>query len=279
MYKNLSILFFFSGFLCFQAHAFEVPLRLPQRVVQIGTDAGYEPFTYANTKSDLKGFEVDLMREMCSILNFDCVFTYKDLLFENLLPSLKEKKFDIVHGGMGITQDRLKDFDFLLYYKATKYFFGKKSLVINKIPDDLSGLRIGVESKTKFVTYVQALSKELTDRGLAPIKIIELKDTFAVKEAQLSETIDLNPAGQGLIEAWSKLPEFSSYHATGPELISGFKGEVFGTGDGFAFRKGDPMQYEFGIAMQTLLRNCRYAEIERQYLGFYNGYTPLHCRK
>lgn len=274
MIKLLGISLLLIGSLFSESHA-----SSPNAVVRIGTDGGYEPFTYVDEKSDLKGFEVDLMKEMCSVLNSECTFIYKDLLFENLLPGLKEGKFDIAHGGMGITEDREKEFDFLLYYKATKYFFGKKNFVIKKIPDDLSGLRIGVESNTKFVTYVQALSKELVDRGLAPIKIVELTDTFAVKEAQLSNAIDLNPAGQGLIEAWQKLPEFAKYHATGPELITGFKGEIFGRGDGFAFRKGDPLLKEFDRAMQTILSNCRYAEIERQYLGFYNGYTPEHCQK
>lgn len=247
-------------------------------LVRVGTDAGYEPFTYLDEDSNLVGFEVNLIREMCALLNFNCVFTYKDTLFEDLLPMLENNKVDIVHGGMGITQDRLENFDFLLYYKATKFFFGRKNIVIKKIPDDLSGLTVGAEANTKFVDYVEALSQSLKESGLAPIKIVELKDTDAVRRAHLNGSIDLHPAGQGLIEAWLVSSEFSGFHGTGPELISGFKGEIFGYGDGFAVRNGSPLQYQFREALWMLLHNCRYAELERKYLSFYNGYTPKHCQ-
>lgn len=247
-------------------------------LVRIGTDAGYEPFTYLDENLNLVGFEVDLMREMCAILNFNCVFTYENILFEELLPMLKDNQVDVVHGGMGITRDRLEEFDFMLYYKATKFFFGQKNIVINKIPDDLSGLTIGAEANTKFVDYVEALSRSLEEMGLEPIDIIELKDTEAVRQAHLNGSIDLHPAGQGLIEAWLGSSEFTEFHATGPELISGFKGEIFGLGDGFAFRNASPLQYQFREAFWTLLFNCRYTELEKKYLSFRNGYSPEHCK-
>ncbi|MEO0337290.1 MAG: transporter substrate-binding domain-containing protein, partial [Pseudomonadota bacterium] len=239
-----------------------------QRLVRIATDAGYEPFTYLDEDSNLVGFEVDLLKEMCAILDFTCVFRHEGLLFQDLLPLLKEEQADIVFGGMGITRDRLEDFDFLLNYKATKYFFGKKGVSIQNFPEDLSGMKVGVEANTKFVEFVEALSEDLQAKGMEPIEIIELKDTHAVKAAHLAGNIELHPAGQGLIEAWLSEEEFRDYHSTGPELISGFKGEIFGLGDGFALQKGSPLQYEFGKAMQILLHDCRYTQIEKRYLSF-----------
>ncbi|MCB0411088.1 MAG: amino acid ABC transporter substrate-binding protein [Bdellovibrionales bacterium] len=260
----------------FSSLAYQNVKHIPD--VVIGTDGGYPPFTFINDKGELDGFEIKLLKRACRMKRLRCKFVYKDLSFGDLLPGVKNHRFDIAVGGIGYTESRIPDFDFVKTFSATKFFFGPSNTKITTIPDDLAGMKIGVEASTQFVAYIEALSADLVAQGKAPIQITEYPNLEAIEVGLLSGEVTTTPTGIEVIEVLKEKSEFKGFEAIGPEIIGGYKGSLFGQGDGFMLRKGDSLQYYFGEAMQRMLNTCEYARIEKQFFSGTNAYTPIHCR-
>lgn len=248
-----------------------------QSKILIATDGGFAPFSFVNDEGKLDGFETALLSRACEIAKIECEFVHDGLKFDDLLLGLKNNSWDLTYGGIGISDDRLVDFDFVTNYIPTKYFYGNKDVSLSAFPNDLSGKDIGAEKGTKFVEYLQALSDALVKNRLEPINIIILNSVDDIESALIKGEIKLTPAGSGQIDTWKEQDQFSDFRQIGPELISNFSGGVFGSGDGFAFRKGDKFKYLIEQAMQEMLYTCEYSKIEKKYLAITNAYKPSHC--
>ncbi len=253
--------------------------RLFSPVVNIGTDGAYPPFTYINDRGQLDGFEIALLKRGCQLAELNCRFIYKNVEFSDLLPGVLANRWQIAVGGIGITPDRQLTLDFVKDYVPAKYFLAKKSSPLTHFPEDLSGRLVGVEQNTKFEEYLNYLSSQLVAKGLAPIQILPLPNVTSIEAALISGEIEFNPNGSEVISTILSKAEFGDFARTGPELTSNLGGAIFGVGDGFAFAKGNRLQYLFGKALQEMFYDCSYARIQRRYMKSENALTPAHCAK
>ncbi len=97
--------------------------------LRIGLEAGYMPFEMIDTRSGLRqkeirhgglrqkgrqlslmGFDIDVGIEMANALGVKPVFV--DTLWPSIIPALKLGRFDIIFGGMSVTEDRRTQVDF-----------------------------------------------------------------------------------------------------------------------------------------------------------------------
>ncbi len=97
--------------------------------LRIGLEAGYLPFEMIDTRSGLRqkeirhgglrkkgrqlklmGFDIDIGIEMAKALGVKPV--YVDTLWTNIIPALKLERFDIIFGGMSVTEARQTQVDF-----------------------------------------------------------------------------------------------------------------------------------------------------------------------
>jgi polar amino acid transport system substrate-binding protein len=97
--------------------------------LRIGLEAGYMPFEMIDTRSGLRqkeirhgglrkkgrqlklmGFDIDIGIEMAKALGVKPVFV--DTLWTNIIPALKLERFDIIFGGMSVTEARKEQVDF-----------------------------------------------------------------------------------------------------------------------------------------------------------------------
>ena len=97
--------------------------------LRIGLEAGYMPFEMIDTRSGLRqkeirhgglrqkgrqlslmGFDIDIGLEMAKALGVKPVFV--DTLWPSIIPALKLGRFDIIFGGMSVTEDRRTQVDF-----------------------------------------------------------------------------------------------------------------------------------------------------------------------
>lgn len=97
--------------------------------LRIGLEAGYLPFEMIDTRSGLRqkeirhgglrqkgrqlslmGFDIDMGIEMAKALGVKPVFV--DTLWTSIIPALKLERFDIVFGGMSVTEARQTLVDF-----------------------------------------------------------------------------------------------------------------------------------------------------------------------
>ena len=97
--------------------------------LRIGLEAGYMPFEMIDRRSGLRqkeirhggfrrkgrqlalmGFDIDIGIEMAKALGVKPVFV--DTLWPSIIPALKLGRFDIIFGGMSVTEGRKKQVDF-----------------------------------------------------------------------------------------------------------------------------------------------------------------------
>ena len=97
--------------------------------LRIGLEAGYMPFEMIDSRSGLRqkairpgglrqkgrqlrlmGFDIDIGIEMANALGVKPVFV--DTLWTNIIPALKLGRFDIIFGGMSVTEARQTQVDF-----------------------------------------------------------------------------------------------------------------------------------------------------------------------
>ncbi len=97
--------------------------------LRIGLEVGYMPFEMIDKRSGLRqkeirhggfrrkgrqlslmGFDIDMGIEMAKALGVKAVFV--DTLWTNIIPALNLGRFDIIFGGMSVTEERKKLVDF-----------------------------------------------------------------------------------------------------------------------------------------------------------------------
>jgi polar amino acid transport system substrate-binding protein len=122
---------------CVPLHAVDVELSpdstlegvLRRGELRIGLEVGYMPFEMIDARSGLRqkeirhggvrhkgrklsliGFDIDMGIEMAKTLGVKPVFV--DTLWPSIIPSLKLGRFDVIFGGMSVTEARKKEVDF-----------------------------------------------------------------------------------------------------------------------------------------------------------------------
>lgn len=134
--------------LCFVFSCNKIADRKNIDVLRIGTDATYPPFeSIDGNSSKLIGFDVDLMKKICSELNIESQFIV--VPFDGIIAGLKHNKYDAIISAMTITEDRKKEVDF-----SNPYYTAGQSIAVNaknsyiKDISHLRGKRIGVQLGT-----------------------------------------------------------------------------------------------------------------------------------
>jgi polar amino acid transport system substrate-binding protein len=85
--------------------------------VVIGTDAPFPSYTYVDAAGTITGFERDLMDEVCLRAHLDCQWELAN--FEDLIPGVMTGRFDVVLGGIAVTDARRQMVDFTASYHST----------------------------------------------------------------------------------------------------------------------------------------------------------------
>ncbi len=78
--------------------------------VLIGTDAPFPAYTYLDDAGVITGFERDVMDQVCARAALDC--RWKLATFGQLVPGVMAGQFDIIVGGIAVTDDRRLVVDF-----------------------------------------------------------------------------------------------------------------------------------------------------------------------
>ncbi|MCL1864361.1 MAG: transporter substrate-binding domain-containing protein [Spirochaetes bacterium] len=199
-------------------------------VLRVGMST-FVPWAMNDKEGNLVGFEIDVAKEFAKSMGVEIEFV--PTKWSGIIPALLTGKFDVIIGGMGITEERLKKVDF-------------------SDPYDYSGMSI-VASKAKAPNL-----KKLSDFDNSKILIAARLGTTAAEaakkyfpNAQLKLFDDEAQAVQELLTdrvhavvASAPLPEFQAIKYSDRfylPLEDTFSNEPIG----FAFRKGDDSLKEY----------------------------------
>jgi polar amino acid transport system substrate-binding protein len=90
---------------------------LDRKELRVGVELKYPPIMYRDANGEAKGFEVEMARQMCRVLEVTCNFV--DVEFPALIPALQAGKIDIIVAQMAILPTRAKVVDFCKPFEAT----------------------------------------------------------------------------------------------------------------------------------------------------------------
>ncbi len=78
------------------------PFTPPAFKITIATEGAFPPFNYLDRKGMPAGFEMELAQEACQRIKAECEFIA--LKWDELIPGLIDKKFDIIMSSMEVTR-------------------------------------------------------------------------------------------------------------------------------------------------------------------------------
>ena len=85
--------------------------------ITIGTDAPFPEYTYVDASGTISGYERDLMDQVCTRAALRCDWELAN--FDQLIPGVMSGRFDVVLGGMAVTEERRALVDFTQSYHGT----------------------------------------------------------------------------------------------------------------------------------------------------------------
>ena len=93
--------------------------------LRVGFESGYVPFEMTNKKGEFIGFDMDFGRQLAKSMGVK--FVPLNTAWDGIIPALMTGKFDIIMGGMTITQERNLKVNF-----AEPYIVVGQTILLNK---------------------------------------------------------------------------------------------------------------------------------------------------
>jgi polar amino acid transport system substrate-binding protein len=132
--------------------------------IVIATDASYAPNEFKQN-GQIVGFDVDLGSAIAKKLGVTPSF--QDVKFDNILPALQSKKYDISLSSFTDNKQREASFDFVTYFSAGTGLMVKAGNPEKLTPEDLSlcGKKVAVEKGTTQEDELTPKSSAKPDAG------------------------------------------------------------------------------------------------------------------
>ena len=194
--------------------------------LRVGFESGYLPFEMTDKKGKFIGFDIDIPKEMAKEMGV--TFVPVNTQWEGIIPTLIQGKFDIIIGGMTITEERKKVIDF-----SAPYIIVGNTILLHP------------KHRGKVLSYNDLNDPKyvITSRmGTTGELIIKRKIPKAIYKGYQSETEAAMRVVNGHADAFVyDLPFCSLFLAsTGADKLIHLNDPIVSESLGFAIRKGNP---------------------------------------
>jgi polar amino acid transport system substrate-binding protein len=228
-----------------------------QRILKLGTEGAYPPFNALTADGKLEGFDIDIGNALCAEMKVSCEWVTQE--WDGMIPALQAGKFDIIMASMFITDEREKQVDFTRRYYLTPPAFAarKGSRIAGVDPQALSGKTLGVQSGTVYFDHL--------DKAYANSRIKAYPGVQEMQADLISGRVDAINDDIVVVQKFLETPEGECC-----EIIGALKPDpaIFGLGAGIAVRSGDPLRDQLNIALDAILANGVYKQINNKYFRF-----------
>jgi len=250
----------FNKFLCFlMACSFtSAILAADVKPLILATEATYPPFESVNNQGEMIGFDIDILKAVCSHIQRTCKFVNQP--WDSLIPGLRLGKFDVIFGSMNITEERLRQVDFTQpYYTSTGTFIAAKKQHFSLTPQSLDNKTIGVQGSTTYDYYLQ----DVYGRRVRINRYGSIQDAFLDLQ---SGRIDLVFGDTPIMISWANEPANSALYAPVGDPVKDER--FFNKGDGFAVKKGNKeLLDQLNKGLEAIKADGTYQKIIHQYFG------------
>ena len=221
--------------------------------LRIGTEGAYPPFNLVDSSGEVVGFDLDIANALCAKMEVDCEVVTSD--WDGIIPALNNNKFDFLVASMSITDERKQAVDFTNpYYTNKLQFVAPKSADFKVDEASLKGKTIGAQRAT--------IAGQWLEDNMADVVDIRLYDT------QENAYLDMN---SGRIDG-VLADNFVQYEWLQSDAGANFefKGDPVFDNDkiGIAVRKGDALRERLNTALQAIIDDGSYENINAKYFPF-----------
>jgi len=233
------------------------------KIVRIGVEGAYPPFSFTTADGKLEGFDIDIARALVKAMGAEIKLVPQD--WDGIIPALMARKYDAIIASMSITEERKKKVAFSnKYYNTPAKFVCKKGAMKEftreQVAEATAGKQIGVQRATIHDSFI-------TDNGGkgAVIKRYATQDEAYMD--LVAGRVDMLLADSVAIDGgFLKKPEGQDYQFIGPDLTDK---KWFGEGSGIAIRKKDKDLVElFNKAIVQIRSDGTYQKIQDKYFDF-----------
>ena len=223
-----------------------------QSTLRIGIAPDYPPFSHIDDDGQFSGFDVDIAMALCARLEVECAFVRED--WEELIPGLRDGRFDAIVSSMSITEQRRHLVSFTdRYYSNVVRFVSRKDSGFD--PEAPAGRSIGAARATVSSDWLEANLS-----GVADIRLFT--ESGAPLQALVEGSIDAI-FGDGLgFWDWLQSPQGADFEFAGD-------GYRLDEGIGIAVRKDDDtLRLRLNQAIGEILADGTYEAINARYFSF-----------
>ena len=230
-----------------------------KKKLRVGTEGAYPPFNLVDKSGQVQGFDIDIAKALCKEMGMEYEFKVQD--WDDLIPGLLAKKFDVIIASMSITDERKQKVDFSnKYYQTPARFVAKKGAGITVSKEGLKGKKIGVQRATIHENFVRDMFgnavtiKAYAGQDEANMDLVAGRVDLVIADATVLLGGFINTdAGKG-------------FEFTGPSYVDK---KWFGDGVGIALRKGDnDLRQKLNKAIDAIRANGVYQKINAKYFDF-----------
>lgn len=176
-----------AGLLCATA-TFAAPTTTPG-VLKVGMEITYPPFESYDANKQVVGSDPELAHSLAKAMGSKADFV--DTKFPNLINGLNAGHYDAIISGMYITPEREAQAQAIPYANTgAAIMVTKGSELSPKTPEDLCGLKIGLEQGTTWVAKFRELSTSYcVPNKKGEITVSEFPSAPEVTQALLSKNV------------------------------------------------------------------------------------------
>lgn len=237
--------------------SFAVSPAYAQKVLRVGTETGFPPFSYLDENNELAGFNLDIGNVFCEHINVKCEWVGYD--FDDLIPALRSGKLDMVISSMTITDERKEFVSFTdKYYMDTVRLLVSKDLDVSDDLKELDGKKIGVLNGSDADNYGQTV---LAKQG---IRIVGYKTQLEIYMDIVTNNIQGTLADAISVESSFLTKSYGEDYKFVGEVYDDPK--YFGDGIGIAVKKGNnTLVNQLNEAIKATRKSGKYQEIQSKY--------------
>ena len=234
------------------------PFTPPAFKITIATEGAFPPFNYLDRKGLPAGFEMELAQEACQRIKAECEFIA--LKWDELIPGLLDKKFDIIMSSMEVTRERRQRMGLSRrYYLSPGAFLAPKGAPYDGPPSLLRNKRIGIQKDSTHADWA--------DKSFR--RSAQLKRYASIQEALTAlanEEVDAVFGDKAQLWLWSRKPEGKCCELVGQDIKDT---QTLGVGVAAGLRKEDAKLREaLNKAFGEMVSDGTYKKINDKYFPF-----------
>ena len=234
------------------------PFTPPTFKITIATEGAFPPFNYLDRKGLPAGFEVELAQEACQRIKAECEFVA--LKWDELIPGLLDKKFDIIMSSMEVTRERRQRMGLSRrYYLSPGAFIAPKGAPYDGPPSLLRNKRIGIVR--------DSMHADWADKSFR--RSAQLKRYASIQEALAglaNDEVDAVFGDKAQLWLWSRKPEGKCCELVGQDIKDT---QTLGVGVAAGLRKEDAKLREaLNKAFGEMMADGTYKKINEKYFPF-----------